>query len=578
MKKKLSSWLQLLILLFGIFVPSFASTPSAEAKEAAGVITSLNLLDKDGGPIREAYDIWQEFRINATFALPNNTVNEGDTTTIILPSEIAFAISTAFQLKDPAGNVVANATIDEYRKTVTLTYTNYAESHSNVTGNFFFYVRVDHDVVPSEESINITLDIEREIVNVGQVHYNGPPAKYDSKLEKDGWQDNFDSRKLKYMLSINRNMDVLTDLAVSDKLLAPGLEIIPDSFQVYRVDWAWNNGTWDVSNHEDITSQLNIQISPDNRSFTIDLGTLYNEGLLIYYDVRLPYDPVDGEIFKNEANLTSNGNNIRSVLAETRYFVAGGSAEGYVYSIDITKTDEQGAPLKGAVFEVVRDRNSAVVATITSDDNGKAVANGLLKDDYTIREITAPTGYKPLANTIAVSPDDFGTTKVASLTIKNEKEEQPQIVGGSVIAKYVDAAGNTISDNVVKSGNVGEDYTTEQKTIPGYSFKEIQGPASGQFTSQEQTVTYVYTKDPLVPDKSTDSTPSQPSVNKPNTSVQKTTTTSISTNITNNTVSSSKLPKTGDSKASTLLVMVAGLFILAAGTLYLFFNSKRKYK
>ena len=125
------------------------------------------------------------------------------------------------------------------------------------------------------------------------------------------------------------------------------------------------------------------------------------------------------------------------------------------------------------------------------------------------------------------------------------------VVGGSVIAKYVDAAGNTISDNVVKSGNVGEDYTTEQKTIPGYSFKEIQGPASGQFTSQEQTVTYVYTKDPLVPDKSTDST---------------------------NTVSSSKLPKTGDSKASTLLVMVAGLFILAAGTLYLFFNSKRKYK
>ena len=577
-KKKLSSWLQLLILLFGIFVPSFASTPSAEAKEVAGVITSLNLSNYDGGPLRDGYDIWQQFRINATFALPNNTVNEGDTTTITLPSEIAFAISTAFQLKDPAGNVVANATIDEYRKTVTLTYTNYAESHSNVTGKFFFFARVDHDVVQSEQDINITLDIEGKPANVGQVHYNGPPAKYDSKLEKGGWQDNFDSRKLKYLLSINRNMDVLTDLAVSDKLLAPGLEIIPDSFQVYRVDWAWNNGTWDESNHEDIKSQLNIQISPDKRSFTIDLGTLNSKGIVIYYDVRLPYEPVDGEVFKNEANLASNGNIIETYLTSTEYFVAGGSAEGYVYSIDITKTDEQGAPLKGAVFEVVRDRNSAVVATITSDDNGKAVANGLLKDDYTIREITAPTGYKPLANTIAVSPDDFGTTKVASLTIKNEKEEQPQIVGGNVIAKYVDAAGNTISDNVVKSGNVGEDYTTEQKTIPGYSFKEIQGPASGQFTSQEQTVTYVYTKDPLVPDKSTDSTPSQPSVNKPNTSVQKTTTTSISTNITNNTVSSSKLPKTGDSKASTLLVMVAGLFILAAGTLYLFFNSKRKYK
>ncbi|MFN8649817.1 SpaA isopeptide-forming pilin-related protein [Streptococcus sp.] len=428
MKKKLSSWLQLLILLFGIFVPSFASTPSAEAKEVAGVITSLNLSNYDGGPLRDGYDIWQQFRINATFALPNNTVNEGDTTTITLPAEIAFAVSNAIQLKDPDGNVVANATIDEDRKTITLTYTNYAESHSNVTGNFFFYGRVDHHVIQSEQDINITLDIEGEPANVGQVHYNGPPGQYDSKLEKAGWQDNVDSQKMKYELSINCNMEVLTDLVVSDQLLDPGLELIPDSFQVLRLDWAWNNGTWAHSNYEKITSQLNIQISPDKRSFTIDLGTLNSKGLLINYDVRLPYEPVDGEVFKNEANLASNGNIIATDLASVTYFVAGGSAEGYVYSIDITKTDEQGAPLKGAVFEVVRNRNDAVVATITSDDAGKAVASGLLKDDYTIREITAPTGYKPLANTIAVSPDDFGTTKVASLTIKNEKEEQPQKV------------------------------------------------------------------------------------------------------------------------------------------------------
>ena len=486
MKKKLSSWLQLLILLFGIFVPSFASTPSAEAKEVTGVITSLNLSNYDGGPLRDGYDIWQQFRINGTFALPNNTVNEGDTTTITLPSEIAFAVSTAFQLKDPDGNVVANATIDGDRKTITLTYTNYAESHSNVTGNFFFYVRVDHNVVQSEQDINITLDIEGESVNVGQVHYNGPPGQYDSKLEKAGWQDNVDSRKLEYMLAINRNMEVLTDLVVSDQLLAPGLEIIPDSFQVYRVDWAWNNGNWDESNHEDITSQLNIQISPDKRSFTIDLGTLNSKGLLIRYDVRLPYEPVDGEIFQNEANLTSNGNNIISVLADTRYFVAGGSAEGYVYSIDITKTDEQGAPLKGAVFEVVRNRNSAVVATITSDDNGKAVANGLLKDDYTIREITAPTGYKPLANTIAVSPNDFGTTKVASLTIKNEKEEQPQKVTFSKVnlgGEEIAGAEIKIYKGLTATGTPVESFTSvanqskELTLLPGeYTFHEEAAP------------------------------------------------------------------------------------------------------
>ena len=72
------------------------------------------------------------------------------------------------------------------------------------------------------------------------------------------------------------------------------------------------------------------------------------------------------------------------------------------------------------------------------------------------------------------------------------------VVGGSVIAKYVDAAGNTISDNAFKSGDVGDDYKTVQKTIPGYNFKKIQAPEFGQFTTQEQTLTNVYTKDPVV--------------------------------------------------------------------------------
>ncbi|WP_160321432.1 MucBP domain-containing protein, partial [Lactococcus lactis] len=66
-----------------------------------------------------------------------------------------------------------------------------------------------------------------------------------------------------------------------------------------------------------------------------------------------------------------------------------------------------------------------------------------------------------------------------------------------VTAKYVDTDGNKISDDVVKSGNVGDAYTTEQKTIDGYTFKEVQGIATGTFTDQVQTVTYVYTKDPI---------------------------------------------------------------------------------
>uniref|UniRef100_UPI00163BD9F5 MucBP domain-containing protein n=1 Tax=Enterococcus faecalis TaxID=1351 RepID=UPI00163BD9F5 len=35
------------------------------------------------------------------------------------------------------------------------------------------------------------------------------------------------------------------------------------------------------------------------------------------------------------------------------------------------------------------------------------------------------------------------------------------------------------------------------KTVDGYTFKEVQGSVTGTFTDQAQTVTYVYTKDPV---------------------------------------------------------------------------------
>ena len=57
--------------------------------------------------------------------------------------------------------------------------------------------------------------------------------------------------------------------------------------------------------------------------------------------------------------------------------------------------------------------------------------------------------------------------------------------------------GKTIAHDVVKTGNIGNPYSTEKKTISDYTFKEVQGNVSGHFSGQPQTVTYVYTHDPI---------------------------------------------------------------------------------
>ncbi|WP_285132020.1 MucBP domain-containing protein, partial [Lactococcus petauri] len=66
------------------------------------------------------------------------------------------------------------------------------------------------------------------------------------------------------------------------------------------------------------------------------------------------------------------------------------------------------------------------------------------------------------------------------------KNEIPNITG-TVLVKYVDTDGNKISEDIVKSGTVGVGYSTEKKAIEGYTFKEVQGNTTGQFTEQVQT-------------------------------------------------------------------------------------------
>lgn len=98
--------------------------------------------------------------------------------------------------------------------------------------------------------------------------------------------------------------------------------------------------------------------------------------------------------------------------------------------------------------------------------------------ELTIDQATTPLAPKP-------NCDNYGDCS------------SPVIKGGDVTVKYVDEAEAPtigIVPDVIISGNVGDAYTTEQKTIEGYTFKEVQGSATGTIKAQEQTVLYVYTK------------------------------------------------------------------------------------
>lgn len=204
-------------------------------------------------------------------------------------------------------------------------------------------------------------------------------------------------------------------------------------------------------------------------------------------------------------------------------------------------------------------RKNPVAATVTVkyiDTQGNSISDyiplsGNVGQEYTTEQkiISGYTFKEVQGNKSGL----FSTTPqtVTYIYTKNPIE----IKTGTVTIKYVDTNGNSISDEITKSGNVGSLYTSEQKKILGYNFKEIQGIEEGQFTIESQTVTYVYTKI------------STPTIIK--TSVIPPKTLSVKT------LPKESLPETGD-KFFGFTLLSGSLLILVSTTLYLL--KSKKYK
>ncbi len=496
MNKRIRALLHLIILFLGVILPSLAPLTQVQAAEIGNAITEMSIKNSSGGELTQGVDIWETFRVYAKFVLPDNQVHQGDTTTITLPAEYAFGNSSAIELKDSSDNVVANGFLDSTNKTITLTYTNYVEQKSGVQGEFFFYARVDHDVVRQEGDLNGGFTVGGRTLYPGIVHYNGPPKRYDSKIEKSSYQAAEDGKnEVHYNIAINRNMEHYTGVTITDKITSPNFKIMRDSIRVYKIAWRWNNGDWVRDSTEDVTANFQSKITENaaGDGFTIDLGDMDGFGYLLDYKTKADYDLVDGERVSNSATMTYNGGQTTTSAENRSYQIAGGVGEGYVFTIKLHKVNENGENLQGAEFEVVRDRTGAVVGKLTTDSDGNANLGDLLRDDYTIREVTPPTGYDKLTEEIKIGAQDFGSDKSVSREIVNKKTATEQ----DITFKKVNPNGKEIPGaelKIYKGDHVDQeeapvaDWTSEENTSkviklsPGtYTLTEANAPAGYQY-------------------------------------------------------------------------------------------------
>ncbi|WP_061590893.1 SpaA isopeptide-forming pilin-related protein [Streptococcus parasanguinis] len=402
-----------------------AETPGVTVSgKLVDTISNVQVSNNEGGNLDWELEQWATFRINADFNLTGKNVKKGDTTDITVPDALIIT-SQSFDIRDVNSNeVIAHAKVDKDNKKLSLTYTDYVEKHSDTQGSFFFYARIDFKKHPQKGEVPIEITVNGETKVGGKVSFKGIGDGSPRTLTKTSWVHDDDKKVVSYTISVNRTKQNIKEATLEDHLKFTNASYVPGSIKVIKGKFAYVEGEWQFSDRVDVTDQHKVTIAEDGQSFVIDLGDISEaDQYRIAYDVRLNYEPVDGELLKNDATLKGKGVVIKEATNASAVQIAGGSSVGYVYSINIHKVDDANQPLKGAKFKVVRQANNQVIGEFVSDDNGNIAVNKLLKDKYIITEVEAPSGHVIKDAVTEVNVEDFGADHSVTKTIINPKDK-----------------------------------------------------------------------------------------------------------------------------------------------------------
>ena len=529
---------------------TFAETPEASVSgKFVDTITSVNVTNNEGGNLSWDLEQWATFRINATYDLTGKSVKAGDTTVLTVP-EALIITSHTFAIRDINTNeIIANAKVSADNKTISLTYTDYVEKHSDTNGSFFFYSRVDFKKHPQQGEIPIEITINKETKVAGKITFKGIGDGNPRLLTKTSWVDNTDYKTVEYTISVNRTRENIQQVTIEDQLKFTNASYIKDSIKITKGKFAFVEGEWQFTDRTDVTDQHTITISEDGRSFVIDLGDITEQDQYrIDYKVRMNYQPVDGELLKNDVTLKGKGIVLKEASNAAAVQIAGGAGVGYVYSIKIRKVDDQNQPLEGAKFKVVRQANNQVIGEYTTDENGLITVKGLLKDKYILTETHAPSGYVIQDSETIVNAEDFGSDHAVTKTIVNTKEEPTTTSTTTTEEPTTTTSTTTTSTTTTEEPTTTTSTTTtttEEPTTTSTTTEEPKTTSTTTTTEEPTTTTVTTTEEPTTTTSTTTTT------EEPTTTTSTTTTTEEPTTTTSTTTTTTEEPTTTTTTSTT---------------------------
>ena len=576
-KKKLGIFSILLCVMTAIFALSLtkiaAETPAVTVSgKFVDTIKNIQVLSEKGGSIDSPIGQWDKFRIAADFDLTGKNVKAGDTTELLLSDPLiiatqSFDITTTTEPKQ----VIAHGLVDKDNKKLTLTYTDYVEKHSDVTGDFYFYSEIDYTKHPEGGEIPIQVTVNNRTIVVGNIPYKGVGTTEPKLLLKTSEVHKDDPSTISYAISINQTKESLQDVTVEDHLKFTNAEYVKGSIRVFKGTYIYKDGEWQLPDAVDVTDQHTVTVSDDGQSFVVKLGNVSEaDQYRILYDVHLNYKPVDGEVLDNEAILKAKDIVVKNTENSSGIQIPGGNGKGSVFTINIHKVDDANQPLAGAKFKIVRQSNNKVIGEYVTDANGNITVNALLKDKYILTELQAPEGYTITVADTEVNAEDFNETdNSVTKTIVNPKEQTTT----TTTTTEAPTTTSTTTTTEAPTTTTTTTTTTEAPTTTSTT-TTTEGPATTSTTTTTEepatTSTTTTTEEPTTTSTTTTKEPTTTSTTTEESTTTTTTTSKPDVPGTSTTEEKPKLPQTGESVGTGLVF--AGIVILSSTVVL-----KRKY-
>ncbi|MBC2249308.1 LapB repeat-containing protein [Listeria sp. FSL L7-0123] len=295
---------------------------------------------------------------------------------------------------------------------------------------------------------------------------------------------------------------VLDDLVIDNKISNVGAVVQPNFISDSGV-YANNQITWTykaLENLDSVSYEFNepINITGVKGSFTgtvrqqvkastVPIISTDNE---IHYSQRI--EKTETEFLSDIQAQTNDGTPVTSNFESIVNLKTVGT---YVVTISAVNVDGVKAISKEVTVYV--DPVPAANVTVKYEDTTKkkiaesVILTGYIGEDYhsSAKEIAGYT----LTETPANAEGGFSSEE-QTVTYVYSKDIIP---AANITVQHVDEAGNELAPSEILLGNIDDEYRSSAKEIAGYTLTETPANAQGIFSAEEQTVTYVYSKDPV---------------------------------------------------------------------------------